>query len=340
MSVSKLFLYEFPPSSGFKINSLQQQAVELRITYDDYHAVNPICGINETYNANRTCDLRFVVPEDLKPPILVYYELTNFHQNHRTYQESFDPYQLYGQTYPRVAVSEKYCEPLNKLGDITLNPCGLIANTFFNDYFTLVKGKSANGQPLTLIEDGIAWQSDIELMYNQPNGFKYEGCPAGQCDSSCCSGTNWSCTEPYVDKQGNCYRYFYPYDDQTQYLYETYPDIISPLEGVTNEHFIVWMKVATQPNFRKLYGWFDAPIAKGEELVFQVNANYVVTRFQGSKSLLIAKTNTLGGKNPYLGASFIGAGGFLLVMGVLFALKQLFRPRKLADPKFLHYKED
>jgi hypothetical protein len=325
---------------GFKIDALQRQAVEIKRTYDDYHVDDPECGINETFNANRICNLTFVVPEDLEPPILVYYELTNFHQNHRTYLKSFDPYQLYGQTGPRDPVSERYCEPLNKLGGITLNPCGLIANTFFNDYFTLLQGNSANGLPLTLIEDGIAWQSDIELMYNQPNGFRYEECPAGQCDSSCCNGAEWSCSQPYVDKQGNCYRYFYPDDDTTQYLYETYPDIISPLEGVTNEHFIVWMKVATQPNFRKLYGWFDVPIAKGEELVFQVNANYVVTRFQGSKSLIVAKTNTLGGKNPYLGMSLIGAGGFILVMGILFGIKQCVRPRKLADPKFLHYKED
>lgn len=312
----------------------------MRITYDDFNNATPECGINETFNANRTCLLSFVVPEDLEPPILVYYELTNFHQNHRKYLKSFDPFQLYGQPGDRVASAERNCEPLNKLGDITLNPCGLIANTLFNDYFTLVKGNSATGQPLTLIEDGIAWQSDIELMYNQPAGFRYEACPAGGCDSTCCSGSNWSCTEPYVDKQGNCYRYFYPDDETTQYLHETYPDIISPLEGVTNEHFIVWMKVATQPNFRKLYGWFDAPIAAGEELVFQVNANFVVSRFKGSKSLLVAKTNTLGGKNPYLGMSLVGAGGFILVMGVLFGIKQFFWPRKLADQKFLHYKED
>jgi hypothetical protein len=322
------------------MNSLQDKAVEMRITYDDYNQQSNVCGINETYNANRTCELRFTVPEHMEPPILIYYELTNFHQNHRTYLKSFDPEQLYGMVGPRQPVYERFCQPLNKLGNIALNPCGLIANTFFNDYFTLLQGKSALGQPLVMHEQGIAWQSDIDQMYNQPDGFRYEQCPTGQCDTSCCSGGNWSCTKPYVDPQGNCYRYFYPHDDTTQYLYETYPDIISPLEGVTNEHFIVWMKVAMQPNFRKLYAWFDQPLAKGEQLVFQVNANYVVSRFQGSKSLLIAKTNVFGGKNPYLGSSFIGAGGFILAMGVLFGLKQLFKPRKLADPKYLHYKED
>jgi hypothetical protein len=312
----------------------------MSVTYDDYYDDSPICGINDTYNANRTCTLTMIAPEDMEAPVLIYYQLTNFHQNHRSYLQSFDPYQLYGQVGPRDPVSERYCEPLNKLGGVSLNPAGLIANTLFNDYFTLLQGNAANGQPLTMLEEGIAWQSDIELMYNQPDGFQYEECPAGQCDSSCCNGSNWSCDTPYVDKQGNCYRYFYPDDETTQYLHETYPDIISPLDGVTNEHFIVWMKVAMQPNFRKLYGWFNQSIAKGEELVFQVNANYAVGRFKGSKSLVVAKTNIFGGKNPFLGSSLIGAGGFILVMGILFGLKQMIRPRKLADSKHLHYKED
>lgn len=319
---------------------MQKQVVELSVTYDDYSQEDPLCGINETFNANRTCRLSFLIPEDLEPPVMVYYAITNFHQNYRSYKKSYDPYQLYGDTGPRDPVAIRYCEPLNQLGDVALNPAGLIANTFFNDVFRLVRGDAADGEPLRLIEEGIAWQSDVEFMYNQPNGFRYEECPTGQCDASCCSGADWSCAEPYVDPQGNCYRYFYPDDDSTQYLYETYPNVISPLEGVTNEHFIVWMKVAAQPNFRKLYGWFDQPIAKGERLVFEVDANYVVARFKGSKSLVIAKTNTLGGKNPYLGKSLIGAGSFILGMGILFGLKQWFRPRKLADPKFLHYKED
>jgi hypothetical protein len=318
---------------------IQDKVIELRKTYDGINIDNPICGIGNQYNLNRTCILNFTSDRDMEPPILIHYELTNFHQNHRSYYTSRDPSQLLGHVGDQSRVARQDCDPLNKLGDIHLNPCGLIANTLFNDYFTLLSGNDVNGQPLVMMEEGIAWGSDIKYMYAQPVGFDSEECPNG-CTDDCCAPEKWSCTKPYQDKKtGTCYRYTYPEDDKTQYLHETYPDIISPLEGVTNEHFIVWMRIAAQPTFRKLYGWIDQPIAAGEVLSFQVNANYVVTRFAGSKSLLVGTTSIFGGRNPYLSRVFYIVGGFCLVAGAFFALKHAVRPRKLADPSYLHYKE-
>lgn len=256
-----------------------------------------------------------------------------------------DDFQLAGQ---EVVGSDDLCDRLNKLQDvngntIALNPCGFVANTMFNDVIRLVSGSDADGQPLQMLEEGIAWQSDIEYLFAQPDDFRYTECPA--CDASCCERPTWSCTEPYKEVDpvtGNmtCYSYFYPQDDTTQYLHETYPDIVSPLEGVTNEHFIVWMRVATQPTFRKLYGWFDQPIRAGTQLQFAVKANYVVTRFRGSKSLLVGTNNIFGGRNPYFGPLLYWSGVACLIVASLFALKQVIKPRKLADDKYLHFKEE
>jgi hypothetical protein len=111
------------------------------------------------------------------------------------------------------------CEPLNKLGNITLNPCGFIANTLFNDVFTL-----ANTEFL-MQEKGIAWASDLEYMFAQPEGFQAEPCPNGDCSAACCEGDEWSCEVPYQNKEDEqCYRYFYPNDNTTQYLYEVSPN--------------------------------------------------------------------------------------------------------------------
>jgi hypothetical protein len=229
--------------------------VELKLTYDAYpkdkEAVYDesaqICGIGDNFSANRTCLVNFTAPRDMAPPILIHYELTNFHQNHRNYYRSRDPYQLLGKVGNQDPISATDCEPLNKLGNITLNPCGLTANTLFNDYFVLESGTDANGQPLIMREDGIAWRSDVKYMYAQPDGFNYSQCDS--CDDPNCCSPGDSCTTPYYDKtQDACFRYYYPEDDTTQYLYETYPDIISPLDGVTNEHFIVWMRVGKKRN--------------------------------------------------------------------------------------------
>jgi len=345
---NNIIIFKFIHRAGYKIDSIQKNVVEEKIVYDewveDYDVNNTICGIGEDFNANRICELRFIAPRDMNPPILLHYELTNFHQNHRSYYRSKDPFQLLGQVGDQDPIAATDCEPLNKLGGITINPCGMIANTLFNDYFEFSKelsGSDMFGEDLDLIETGIAWQSDLEYMFAQPNGFNYSECPEDACDESCCNEGD-SCINglPYVDSQNNCYRFYYPEDETTQYLYETYPDIISPIEGVLNEHFIVWMRIATQPTFRKFYGWFDKPIAKGTELVFLTHSNYVVTKFKGSKALILGTTSIFGGRNKYMAPVFIGVGVFSLVAGALFTLKHVFRPRKLADPAYLHYKEE
>ena len=151
---------------GFKIEDLSNSVVELKYTYDAHDLENLPCGINTTYNAKRLCDLEFTASEDMEPPILVHYELTNFHQNHKNYYQSRDPYQLLGRpSTKQTSIEQALCSPLDKLGDVYLNPCGLIANTFFNDIFRVTNGNDANGNPLQLIEKGIAWAVSKPFQY-------------------------------------------------------------------------------------------------------------------------------------------------------------------------------
>ena len=244
----------------------------------------------------------------------------------------------------------KDCEPLNKLGDIRLNPCGLIANTFFNDVISLSEGapSSDGGKDLIMLEEGIAWESDILYLFAQPYGFKSELCPDQPAqgflcenDTTCCDGDEWSCETPARSMKDNqCYAYFYPDESTTQYLYETYPQIISPVDGVMNEHFIVWMRLAALPTFRKLYAWINQPIANGTILTFNIENNWEVGNFQGRKSLVMTTTNIFGGKNNWMGLYFYATGFFCLGAAVFFALKQMIRPRHLADKRYLQFKQD
>lgn len=116
-----------------------------------------------------------------------------------------------------------------------------------------------------------------------------------------------------------------------------FPYQISPLKGVTDEHFIVWMRTAGLPTFRKLYGRINNNLKKGDTLTFQVNANYEVSSFNGEKYLVISSVGQFGGKNPFLGIAYIVVGSISLMLGVLFALKHYFSPRAFGDVNKLHW---
>jgi len=134
------------------------------------------------------------------------------------------------------------------------------------------------------------------------------------------------------------YNYYYPQDDTTQYLYETYPGHITPIEGITNEHFIVWMRTAAIPTFRKLYGRISGPFKKGDVLVFGIQANYEVASYSATKSLVISTVGELGGRNPYLGTAYVVVGALSLMFGSLFALKQAVSPRPIGEPSLIPWR--
>jgi len=303
---------------------------------------------NFMYKQNKTCQIQFQVPldkGDLQPPVLVHYQVNNFYQNYRVYQASYDMGQLLG-SLTQGPVTAELCEPLNVMKnkegvDIRINPCGMIANTLFNDVFTLESVVGPDGEPIegaVMNETGIAWKSDLKWKYRQPDGFNSEACSS--LEECSCEGQEWSCTEPYLSPNGTYYRYFYPEDDTTQYLYETYPMVVSPIEGVLNEHFVVWMRTAALPNFRKLYGYINVAIPAGSVLTFTVQANWAVEQSQSAKALVVSDNYIFGGKNHWLGTMFIAVGGIASLLGVFFFVIQIMYPRKLGDRKYLKYKED
>lgn len=135
------------------------------------------------------------------------------------------------------------------------------------------------------------------------------------------------------------------------------------IAGVTDEHFIVWMRTAALPTFRKLYGRIDSTIPAGTTLSFNLTtsaytttallccthgaadhpplwhffSDFVVNSFAGKKYLVVSTTSWLGGKNPFLGFAYMVVGGVCVLLALVFFLKNLTSGRKLGDPRFMSW---
>lgn len=83
---------------GIKTNAISDEVVEYKIRYDSYQVNNgddtvQACGI-ESANEGKSCLVEYVIKKDMKGPIMVYYEIENFYQNHREYYTSRDDAQV------------------------------------------------------------------------------------------------------------------------------------------------------------------------------------------------------------------------------------------------------
>jgi len=108
------------------------------------------------------------------------------------------------------------------------------------------------------------------------------------------------------------------------------------IQDFEDEDFIVWMRTAGLPNFKKLYRIIDQDIPAGTYQVDVAN-NYPVSSFDGKKYVVLSTTTWIGGKNPFLGWAFIVVGIICFLQGVVFGIKHKISPRKLGDTKYLDW---
>lgn len=95
-----------------------------------------------------------------------------------------------------------------------------------------------------------------------------------------------------------------------------------------NEHFIVWMRYAGLPTFRKLWGTsLKKDVEKGDYTMVIAN-KYDVRPFEGSKSIVFSTTNALGGKSYKLAWCFFMAGGATFVYFCFLLIKVFYKKPK------------
>lgn len=185
----------------------------------------PYVGAQVIQNQTR-CVIQFHIPTDIEPPVLFYYQLTNFYQNHRRYVKSLFTNQLLGDFESNSSVKSSACDPLTTdHNGKAYYPCGLIANSLFNDTFSNPALLNAPGsdQPVTYPMEnnsGIAWSTDKSL-YGKTKYTHDQVVPP----------PNW----------------------QTRYVNGTYQSDAELPDLENMENFQVWMRTAGLPIFSKLY---------------------------------------------------------------------------------------
>lgn len=111
-----------------------------------------------------------------------------------------------------------------------------------------------------------------------------------------------------------------------------------PLPSVTDEDFIVWMRTAGLPQFKKLHRQIlSTSFAAGDSVVVSINSNFDVESFKGEKWVVLSTTSWLGGKNTFLGNAYIIVGAVCLALALVFGVKQYMSPRKLGDMTFFNF---
>ncbi|EPE33391.1 hypothetical protein GLAREA_06404 [Glarea lozoyensis ATCC 20868] len=256
------------------------------------------------------CQLEFTIENEMKGPVYFYYRLTNFYQNHRRYAKSFNIDQLGGKAVSESSVHSSDCTPLTTAVDPRdgvkkpYYPCGLAANSVFNDTFgNPVRVGAANDPvPYLMSNKSIAWNSDKELYGKSKYNLATDVIPP----------PNWEGRYP------------------NGYTADRYPDLVE------DESFQVWMRLAGLPTFSKLAQKSNDNMPEGK---YQLNITsfFNVTEYGGTKSIVISTGTVMGGRNPFLGIAYVVVGGICVVLGALFLVTHLVKPRKLGDHTYLSW---
>jgi hypothetical protein len=210
---------------GILLYIMSDQIQEVGVyNYDD----NPLCKNGEGKPLSE-CTVPFNVTETIKQPVYIYYQLDNFYQNHRRYVKSRSFNQLKGEYLTIDKLAD--CDPIKKVGDLSEN-----------QKYNLNKVKMQDTDPA--IPCGLVAKSYFNDSYNifdpQHKNMTINDKNIAWESDSAYKFENLNVNVP----SGKTYR-------DLQWI------------DMKDEHFIVWMRTAGLPNFRKLWGKIEQDLSPG-----------------------------------------------------------------------------
>ena len=119
--------------------------------------------------------------------------------------------------------------------------------------------------------------------------------------------------------------------DKDKKLYDENPDRSKQWMDMTNEHFLVWMRPSGLPNPKKLWGRIDRDLKQGEKIDIVINNNYDVSHYKGKKKIVLSNATKFGGKNKFLGISYIVVGALSILCAIIFPIGYRFQIQKEKD---------
>jgi len=251
-----------------------------------------------TTNATKPCVFNLTIPAQMDPTIYVYYRLDNFYQNHRRYARSRNDDQLDG-VGPEVSQFDS-CDPLKFINDngTDLQNWLVPCGLIAGSVFNDSFAFIDGNTVINVSQSGIAWKSDVDKKFSNP--------------------PNWQ--------------------NSTLFPYHKTLDLNLFPGYMENERFIVWMRIAGLPSFRKLWGKIEQPLTAGSQLFVNASSIFPVASFSGRKYLVLSTVSWAGGKNNFLGIAYIVIGCVAAVIAIVLCLLHKLKPRRLGDPNYLRWK--
>ena len=114
-------------------------------------------------------------------------------------------------------------------------------------------------------------------------------------------------------------------------IYDKNPDKSRQWTDITDEHFLVWMRPSGLPNPKKLWGRINRDLKKGEIIDVTINNKYYVSHYRGKKKLVLRNATKFGGKNKFLGISYIVVGALSIICAVVFPIGYKYQQNKEKD---------